>query len=59
MTDPDGDLVMIERTGTCHTDGCTSNGRPVTMTVPEDAGWACGACGQPITDLDPPLSVPV
>lgn len=45
-------------TATCHTPGCPNEDVPVPgISIPDDPaawGWtgvACGACGQPITDL--------
>lgn len=57
---------MATATVICETPGCPSEGRPVE-NVP--VGWeneetgeteyvsavACGACGQPITDVTPPI----
>lgn len=53
---------------TCHTEGCENAGIPLEMTlsgVDADTGdaWqvasvSCGPCGQPITDIDPPLDAP-
>lgn len=53
---------------TCHTDGCESAGRPIEIDVTYVDGetgetqWVggvcCGACGQLITDVVPPLGDP-
>jgi hypothetical protein len=60
---------METTTATCHTDGCASAGIPIPGLV---IGWIddatgetvytsgvnCGVCGQPITDLVPPIPTP-
>lgn len=50
---------------TCHTGGCENEGVPIdamTQWQDEETGETrytdavvCGPCGQPITDVDPPL----
>jgi hypothetical protein len=55
-------------TVTCHTENCSNNGIPIEMQLSFEVtdewgdtstvtvgGVACGVCGQPITDIDPPL----
>lgn len=51
-------------TVTCHTEGCGNAGAPIELdlTYTDDDGnlqtvdsVACGVCGQPITDIEPPL----
>ena len=48
-------------TVTCHTEGCGNAGTPIELDLEytDEEGMtrtvdavACGACGQPITDLD-------
>lgn len=51
---------------TCHTEGCRSADVPVSVatTVTDEEtgeersvdGVVCGACGNPITDVEPPLT---
>jgi len=50
---------------TCHTEGCSSAGKPVDYDLDlVDAfgesyrvdAVVCGACSQPITDIDPPYA---
>jgi hypothetical protein len=63
MSDP-----VSTNTVTCHTDGCDNNGVPIEMTLSWTetdidgqlvqhtvSGVVCGVCGQPITDIAPPL----
>lgn len=57
------------RTATCHTEGCGNQGHPIeVVTDYEDpdtgevrtvGGVSCGVCGQPIEDVEPPLTEPL
>jgi hypothetical protein len=51
-------------TATCHAEGCSNAGQPLEVTTSfEDvdgneafvSSVVCGACGNEITDVDPPL----
>jgi hypothetical protein len=55
-------------TVTCHTDDCANSGIPIEMQLSFEVTdeWGetstitvgsvvCGVCGQPISDIDPPL----
>jgi len=52
---------------TCHTPGCPSQGEPVQYELavvnPVDGTTSyvntviCGLCGQPITDIQPPIEL--
>lgn len=39
---------------TCRTEGCENAGYTLVLTRPGHS-IICGPCGQPITDIDPPL----
>jgi hypothetical protein len=58
-------------TVTCHTDGCANSGITIDMQLSFDVvdidgttttytvgSVSCGICGQPITDIEPPLDRP-
>lgn len=55
-------------TVTCHTEGCENEGQAIPMDLDSPADWDppapavsavyCGACGQQITDVEPPLGAP-
>lgn len=51
-TDPE----LLERTVTCHTDGCVNEGIPVTFTCLPLV--ICGGCGNQITDITPAEGAP-
>lgn len=39
---------------TCRTEGCENEGYTLVLSQPGHT-IICGPCGQPITDIDPPL----
>lgn len=41
---------------TCRTEGCENGGYTIILSRPGHS-VICGPCGQPITDIDPPLPV--
>ena len=50
---------LVPRVLTCHTDGCENAGVAIPVQMPADGGAACGACGQPITDITDTAGVDV
>ena len=55
---------MTTYTATCHTEDCMNADQPIDVGDLLDLDGqlitdvSCGPCGQPITDLDPPLDGP-
>lgn len=59
------------RTATCHTEGCANAEQPIEVVCdypdPDNpdaplttvGAVQCGVCGQPITDIQPPLDQPL
>ncbi len=48
----------ISREVVCATTDCDNEGEPILLELPPDiAAVMCGACGQPITDITPPLTL--
>jgi hypothetical protein len=54
MTETPGDeeYTMTYRTLVCHTEGCGNAGQAIGLSVPGNVdAYACGVCGQEITDV--------